>query len=71
MLYLTCPTCGYCLGNKQLELEKEKKKICDNPNLTSTQKETKIKEAINNLNLRRYCCKMRLISYIDTVQIIM
>tara|TARA_B100001248_G_C27178890_1_gene361421 strand:- start:172 stop:387 length:216 start_codon:yes stop_codon:yes gene_type:complete len=71
MLYSACPTCGTTLGNKQLKLEKEKEKICNNPELSNDEKESKIKEAINNLKMRRYCCKMRLISYIDTVQIIM
>jgi DNA-directed RNA polymerase subunit N (RpoN/RPB10) len=71
MLYATCPTCGTTLGNKQLVLEKEKNKICSNPELSNDEKEAKIKNAINNLKVRRYCCKMRLISYLDTVQIIM
>ena len=71
MLYATCPTCGYCLGNKQLLLEKEKDKICGNPEFSNEEKEAKIKNAINNLKLRRYCCKMRFITYIDTVKIIM
>jgi len=71
MLYLTCPTCGYCLGNKQIQLESQKDKICDNPELSTEQKEKQIKDAINNLNLRRYCCKMRFVSYIDTVKLIM
>jgi len=71
MLYLTCPTCGYCLGNKQLQLEEQKRKICENPELSTEDKEQMIKKAINDLKLRRYCCKMRFISYIDQVQIIM
>jgi len=55
MLYLTCPTCGYCLGNKQYEFEKDKKVVCDNPKLTAIEKEQKVKKLINDLGLRRYC----------------
>ena len=71
MLYISCPTCGKCLGNKQIILEEKKEKICNNPKLSQAEKETLIKKAINDLNLRRYCCKMRAITYVDTVQIIM
>lgn len=71
MLYVSCPTCGYCLANKQITFEKEKEKICNNPDFSTEEKESKIKDSINKLGLRRYCCKMRFISYIDTVKIIM
>ena len=40
MLYLTCPTCGYCLGNKQLQLENRKKNICENPEFSKRRKRT-------------------------------
>ena len=33
MLYLTCPTCGYFLGQKVLEYETNKTLICNNPKL--------------------------------------
>jgi DNA-directed RNA polymerase subunit N (RpoN/RPB10) len=68
MLYLTCPTCGYFLGQKVLEYETNKTLICNNPKLSVEEKDTQLSKLIINANLRRYCCKMRLMTYKDIVQ---
>jgi len=68
MLYLTCPTCGYFLGNKTYEFETKKKIICDNPKLSKKQEEQEIEKLIQKLKIRRYCCKMRIISYKDIIE---
>ena len=38
MLYVTCPTCGTFLGNKTIQFEEEKKKICNNPSYNDEKK---------------------------------
>lgn len=68
MLYTTCPTCGYFLGQKNIEYEEGKLKICSNPNLTLEEKEKEITKLLLGLGLKRYCCKMRMMSYKDIVQ---
>jgi len=68
MLYLTCPSCGTFLGLKTVEWEKESDKICNNPQFTKEEKEQKKTELLLSLKLRRYCCKMRMMSYKDIVQ---
>ena len=68
MLYSTCPTCGYFLGLKILEWETKSKEICDNPKNTKEEKEKLKEKLLQTLNLRRYCCKMRMMSYKDIVQ---
>ena len=68
MLYLTCPTCGYFLGQKTMEYEVSKKNICTNPELTSEEKEKALSKLLLSLGLRRYCCKMRMMTYKDIVQ---
>ena len=68
MLYLTCPTCGYFLGQKVLEYETNKTLICNNPKLSVEEKDTQLSKLLMNANLRRYCCKMRLMTYKDIVQ---
>ncbi len=68
MLYMSCPTCGYFLGQIQYKWEKESDNICNNPKLTIEEKEKKKQELLLSLNIRRYCCKMRIISYKDIVQ---
>ena len=68
MLYLTCPTCGYFLGQKTLEWETKSNEICSNPNFSDEEKEEKKQELLVSLKLPRYCCRMRMISYKDIVQ---
>jgi len=68
MLYITCPTCGYFLGLKTMEWETKSAIICNDPTLTDEEKEQRKTELLLSLNLRRYCCKMRMISYKDIVQ---
>jgi len=68
MLYITCPTCGYFLGQKTLQYELGKKDICSNPNLSAEEREAELSRLLLSLNLRRYCCKMRMMTYKDIVQ---
>ena len=68
MLYLTCPTCGYFLGLKTVEWETKSEEICNNPNLKIEEKEKKKQELLLSLELPRYCCRMRMMSYKDIVQ---
>ena len=68
MLYLTCPTCGTFLGLKTLEWETESDKICTNPKLTKEEKEKQKTKLLLSLKLRRYCCRMRMMTYKDIVQ---
>ena len=68
MLYNTCPTCGFFLGNVTKQYEDEKEKICNNPKLTSEESEKQVQKLIMKLPLRRYCCRMRLMTYKDMVK---
>lgn len=68
MLYNTCPTCGFFLGNLTLKFEEEKNKICNDPKLTQNEIEEKLQKVIMDLKVRRYCCRMRFMSYKDVVQ---
>ena len=70
MLYLTCPTCGYFLGQKTIQYEEKKKIICSNPTLLQEEKDEQLAQLLNSLNLKRYCCKMRMMAYKDIVEII-
>jgi DNA-directed RNA polymerase subunit N (RpoN/RPB10) len=68
MLYLTCPTCGYFLGQKTVEWETKSEEICNNHKLSYEEKEKKKQELLLSLKLPRYCCRMRMMSYKDLVQ---
>ena len=67
MLYMTCPTCGFFIGQKTIEYENKKKEICDNPKLSKEERENQISNLLKSLGIRRYCCRMRLMTYKDLV----
>ena len=67
MLYISCPTCGYFLGNITQKYEKEKERICSDDSLSEREKAVAIQKLIKSLKLRRYCCKMRMLSYKNLV----
>lgn len=68
MLYLSCPTCGYFLGQKTNEYDQGKEKICSNPKLSAKEREKELSKLLLGLKLRRYCCRMRMMTYKDIVQ---
>lgn len=68
MLYLTCPSCGYFIGQKIIEYEQGKEKICSNPKLSSEEREKELSKLLLSLGFRRYCCKMRMMTYKDIVK---
>lgn len=68
MIYITCPTCGYFIGCKTIEYETKKNEICSNPKLSEEEQAIEIQKVLKGLNIRRYCCKMRLMSGKDIVQ---
>ncbi len=72
MLYLTCVTCGRLLADKMIPYEEGLKKICDNPNLTKKQQYDEKIKLIDSLKIPkdRYCCRMRLMTYRDLVNIV-
>jgi len=70
MLYPVCPTCQNLLADKQLIYEESLDKICNNKKLNNEQKQKEKKKLLDSLGLERYCCRMRMVSYIDQVKII-
>jgi DNA-directed RNA polymerase subunit N (RpoN/RPB10) len=70
MLYPVCPTCQLLLADKQLVFETEFAKITNDSKLSEDKKKKLVEELLNKLGLIRYCCRMRMISYVDQVKII-
>ena len=67
MIPLTCVTCGYFIGAIAIEYETKQTDICNNPELSDEQKASEISKLINSLDIRRYCCRMRLMTTKDIV----
>ena len=63
MIYLRCPSCATVIGNRQIIYETKLQEIENNPN-TDLEEKLKLKTAlIDSLELKRYCCKMRLMTF--------
>lgn len=69
MLYPKCPTCRTILANKQLVFEAERDKICD-MKISQKEKDKLMDKLLNDLELIRYCCRQRMITYIPLEEII-
>ena len=80
MLYILCPTCGYLLGTKEIPYENRLKELYKKYNIDQesiskgildTHEKFKEERAdIVNSLCERYCCKMRLITYINLAELI-
>ena len=76
MLYLRCPTCITLLGDKQIYYETRLDELCKKNEMGQFKTQTDFDNARINLvnqlilNKDRYCCKMRLLTYVPLVKII-
>lgn len=70
MLYPVCPTCQFLLADKQVPYEIGYQKIINDTKLSSLQKQKLIEKLLDSLGLKRYCCRMRMISFIDQSKLI-
>jgi DNA-directed RNA polymerase subunit N (RpoN/RPB10) len=68
MIYIICPTCAFNIGAKTIEFETKKAQICNNPDLTEEEQSIEISKVVNNLGIRRYCCRMRILTTKDLSQ---
>jgi DNA-directed RNA polymerase subunit N (RpoN/RPB10) len=69
MKYLVCPTCGKVLGDVEIEYEIKSKEIMTSK-LSNAEKLIKRRELIESMGIKRYCCKMRMFTYVDPYKII-
>lgn len=80
MLYPICPTCGTILANVQLPYQEDLKQLCDEFDvshetisqgiLIKNVEFAKKKQELVSKYVDRMCCKMRLISFSDLVNIV-
>jgi DNA-directed RNA polymerase subunit N (RpoN/RPB10) len=68
MIYSTCPTCGFFIGNIVNQYEKDKNKVCSNEKLSNEEQQSEISKLLKNLKVRRYCCRMRIMTSKDLVE---
>lgn len=74
MLPPRCFTCGHVLADLELEYEEGLKQIDNNVKLNDEQKADAKKKLVNKLLpgrwAKRYCCRTRLLSYVDLIEVV-
>ncbi len=73
MLYYKCPSCRTILANKQIIFDEQMKKICNNKKLSIKQKDLAKMQLLDDIGLSKksnICCRMRIISYVKLIEII-
>jgi DNA-directed RNA polymerase subunit N (RpoN/RPB10) len=70
MLYFKCVTCRLLLANRALLYQERLDNICMNNNLTDKQKDEQKSKLLDELQLKRQCCRMRMLSYIRLIDIV-
>jgi len=68
MNYTSCPTCGFFIGNLVENFERKKESICSDSKLSEEEQEKQISKLLKDLKVRRYCCRMRLMTSKDMVK---
>ncbi len=70
MIYLKCPSCSNIIGNRQIIYEQQLEEIQNNSNIDESEKLLLKTKLIDSLKLKRYCCKMRVITFKQLTDII-
>ena len=74
MLPPRCFTCGHVLADLELEYEEKLLEIDNNIKLSNEQKSEEKRKLVNKLLPgrwnKRYCCRTRLLSYVDLVKVV-
>lgn len=72
MLPFVCFSCNTVLADKVLVFESAFEKICNNPQISDSERENQKVKLINSehLGIERYCCRTRMMSYIDLVKVV-
>ena len=74
MLPPRCFTCGHVLADLEIEYEEGLNQIDNNNKLTDDQRSELKRKLVNKLLpgrwSKRYCCRARLLSYVDLIKVV-
>lgn len=70
-VYIKCPSCGRLLADKELIFDKGIKEI-NNEILNDDEREQRIMKLVDSLQIPKnnYCCKMRIMTYVDLYNVV-
>jgi DNA-directed RNA polymerase subunit N (RpoN/RPB10) len=70
MLYVRCPTCRSLLASKQILYENMLNDICNDQQLSDSEKNLKKRKVLDELYITRECCRMRVLTYLRLIDLI-
>lgn len=73
MLLPKCKSCGKYIGNLQLLWEEEldkNSKILEDTNISYEDKSKITSKILDNLELRRWCCRTKILTYYKQIKVI-
>jgi DNA-directed RNA polymerase subunit N (RpoN/RPB10) len=70
MLPPKCFTCGRIFADIELEYEKKIQEIENNKKLSLEEMKELKRKLLDDLHVHRYCCRSRILTYVDLIQII-
>jgi len=74
MLPPRCFTCGHVLANLEIEFEETLQNIDNNVKINDAQKDELKRKLVEKLLpdrwKKRYCCRARLLSYVDLIKVV-
>lgn len=68
MLYFRCPTCRTILANKQLIYEERLEEISLDKKMSNKEKDKLKRKLLDDLELYRPCCRMRMMGYVKLIE---
>lgn len=70
MLYYKCPTCKKVLAHVQIPYEQRLESIVMDNKLTYDQKEESKRKLLDDLDVKRICCRGRVLGYVRLIDLI-
>jgi len=70
MLYYKCPTCKTLLANKQMVYEEKLATICNDSKMNDKDKMEAKRKLLDELEIIRPCCRMRVLGYVKLIDLI-
>lgn len=70
MIPPVCFSCGHLLADIQIPYERDIEEIINNNKLTNEEKDEQKSQLLDKYNIKRYCCRSRVITYVKLIDII-
>ena len=70
MLISVCPSCNKLFADIEILYENDVKEIQNNRDMTNDEKLDAIANLLDKYHVKRYCCRMRVMSYLSEIDLL-